>query len=77
MGVIVVLQLLQINAEMLLRYHKSNFTTSATWESVEIFVTPEVLSNILKVLSNTGNNTNSTKNVIGFVLHMYVADPTQ
>ena len=53
------------------------FTTSATRESVEIFVTPEVLSNILKVLSNTGDNTNSTKNGTGFVLHTYVADPTQ
>ncbi len=34
-------------------------------------------SNILKVLSNTGDNTNSTKNVTGFVLHTYVADLTQ
>ena len=68
--------LVWIIAEMLLRKHKSNFTTSATWESEEIFVTPEVLSNILRVLSNTGDNTNSTKNVTGFVLHTYVADLT-
>jgi hypothetical protein len=44
---------------------------------VEIFVTLEVLSTILKVLSNTGDNTNSTKNVTGVVLDTYVADATQ